>query len=142
MAKSERQFLEMGRLAARTADDHKAVDIVFVDLRRISSVTDYLVLMSAESSPHLSALADYIEEAVDLKYDIHPLHRDGRQSPQWRVVDYGGLVVHVMSPDARSFYGLERLWDKARPLAWSPARPPAAHRAARPRKPRRKTRSR
>lgn len=113
-----RNFLAVGKAAARFADDKKAVDITLLDVRRFSSVADYYLLATAESTPQLQALQDYLDEKLKEQFHVDPLRRDGRSSSAWSVLDYGGLVVHLMNPSSRQFYDLERLWEGARRVEW------------------------
>src|SRR5262245_13144677 len=132
-----KDFLSMGRLAARCADDKKARDIALLDMRRVSGVADYFLLISVESLPQLKASADAIEDAVQMDFSAGPAHREGLNSPQWTVLDYGGLVIHLFHHEARHFYGLERLWENARAVTWEDLGVPAKKKPA-PRARRRK----
>lgn len=103
--------------AARAAADKKAVDILVLDIRQASDVADYMVIAGVESSAQMRAVESAVEEALDRK-SIVPLRRDGRQNGRWIAVDYGGLVLHILLPQAREFYRLEQLWEGARHVAW------------------------
>ncbi|MBI4371235.1 MAG: ribosome silencing factor [Elusimicrobia bacterium] len=115
-----RAFKPVAVAAARAADDKKAEEILVLDVRRSSPVVDYLVLATAASRPHLEAVERKVEEALD-GLGLKVLHRARPRSDQWRVLDYGGMMVHVMSGDARRLYALERLHDGAGEVAWRPA---------------------
>lgn len=133
---SPAKFLAVGRLAARCADDKKADRVSLMDVRKVSSVSDYVVLASAESQPQLQAIYSHIVDTVKESHGLFPLHRDGIGSPQWAVVDYGGVLIHLFHRNARDFYSLERLWEGAKPIAWEPKPAPAKRPArARPGKP-------
>jgi ribosome-associated protein len=113
----KRDFRKLAKAAAIAADDKKAVDPLVFDIRKESDVADYMVIAGAQSSPQLRALYDGIEDALrDL--DAKPLHREGRSHDRWYVLDYGGLIVHILSEEARDFYRLESLWEKAKPVKW------------------------
>ena len=71
------------------------------------------------------ALQDVVEETLD-KGGLDPVHRDGRNSAQWRVLDYGGLIVHIFHENARGFYSMERLWEDAVKVRWQTAVRPKA----------------
>lgn len=103
--------------AARSADDKKAEDVLVLDVRKTSSLVDYIVVATALSRPHLEALEIHIEEA--LGRDGLLLRRRARpQTDQWRVLDFGGLMVHLMTHPARELYALEKLNDGAKGVSW------------------------
>jgi ribosome-associated protein len=94
------------------ADDKKAEEIVVLDVRKLSSVTDYFVLASGLSDPHLRAVVQEVE--VRLKEEgIHAEAVDGSSAGGWVVLDYFDVIVHVMRADVRSHYDLEGLWNDA-----------------------------
>ena len=96
-------------IALEALDDLKAKDIVSLDVRRLTGVTDYMVIASGSSNRHVKALADNVELELK-KRDIRPLGVEGQQNAEWVLVDFGDVVVHVMLPQTREFYDLERLW--------------------------------
>ncbi len=98
-------------------------DIAILDLRKAQgSMSDYLLLMSANSQVHLKTLRDAIEASLE-QLGLSPLHRDGTRDSQWVAVDFGGLVVHIFVEEAREFYSLERLWLEAKPVEWDTSKP-------------------
>jgi len=97
------------RLAATALDDHKATDIVILDLRGLSDATDYFILASGSSDTHVRALSERVVEALR-GVDRHPHHSEGLQGGRWALLDYFDFVVHVFHPTLRAFYQLERLW--------------------------------
>ena len=98
-------------LAARTADK-LGEDIVVLDLRRQSPLSEYFVVASAGSTVHAQAIAD--EVVSDLKREGQPVHHlEGTEHGLWILLDYFDVVVHIFSGDVRQFYGLERLWGDA-----------------------------
>lgn len=100
-------------LAARAAESKKALDIRILDLREISSFTDYFVICSAANARQLQAVSDEVEAQLR-KHGEHPLGIEGYEKAEWILADYGDFVVHVFSPPARAFYDLERLWRNAK----------------------------
>lgn len=109
IAKTSRQtVLQM----ARAALGAKADEPVILDLRRISYSFDFFFLCSAESDRRIQAVADHIED--DLRHDGARLrHREGQSNGGWLLLDYGAVVAHIFSPEARRFYELERMWADA-----------------------------
>jgi ribosome-associated protein len=102
---------------ARSADDKKGEDILVLDVRKSSPVADYLVIVTALSRPHLQALEDRIEETL-LASGLPLHHRSRPQTDKWRVLDYGGVLVHLMQAEARELYALERLNEGAKEVPW------------------------
>ena len=112
-----RAFKAVAVAAARVADDKKAEQVQVLDVRKTSPVVDYLVVVTALSRPHIEALEQKIVEAMeDEGLAVH--HRSRPQSDSWRVLDFGGVMIHLMSADARELYALERLHDGAKEVAW------------------------
>jgi ribosome-associated protein len=101
-------------LLCRTlADNRKAEDILVLDVRKISSVTDYFVIASGTSEPHLRAISDEITEGVARETETHPRATDGSLAGGWLVMDFFDVIVHVMRTDVRQRYDLETLWGDA-----------------------------
>ncbi|MBA4386838.1 MAG: ribosome silencing factor [Verrucomicrobia bacterium] len=104
----------MVKIAQQALDDKKASDIVAFDVRKISEVTDFHVVATGLSTPHLKALASEVQHA--LKEKGVPSHRRaGDPESGWVVLDYVDVVIHVFMPDVRQYYALEDLWGKAKP---------------------------
>ena len=98
--------------AARAALDKKAADLSILDVRNVSSVTDYFLVCSGKSTTHVRTITDAIRQ--DLKADgVRPLHAEGRAESGWVLLDYGDVLVHVFLEDTRAYYALERLWGDA-----------------------------
>jgi ribosome-associated protein len=95
------------------ADNKKAEDIVVLDVRELSSVTDYFVIASGTSEPHLRAIVDEIEETLRVDHDVRPRAIDGTLQTAWVVLDFFDVIVHVMRQDVRDRYDLETLWGDA-----------------------------
>jgi ribosome-associated protein len=92
-----------------------------LDLRTISTFTDFFVICSATSEPQLKAIANEIETQLREDHAIRPVAIDGFPASQWIVLDYLQVVVHVFHQDKREFYSLEDLWGDAPPLDWEVA---------------------
>ncbi len=104
------------RQAARAALDKKALDLVVLDVRRISGIADYFLLCSGRSTTHIQAIADAIRD--DLKAEsVRPRHVEGMPASGWILLDYGNILVHIFLEDTRAYYALERLWGDAPALA-------------------------
>ncbi len=108
-------FRALARACASAAADHKGRDIVGLDVRRLSSVTDYFILATGNTEPHVTAIREAVESAA-LELGLRPIHLEGRSGTGWQVLDFGGGGVPVFQPAARKFYGLDRLWADAKAL--------------------------
>lgn len=100
---------EIKTIALAALEDLKAKDIVTLDVRGLTGVTDYMVICSGTSSRHVKSLANNVAVEVK-KHGQRAQGIEGGQAADWVLVDFGDVVVHVMSPEARDFYDLERLW--------------------------------
>ena len=103
--------------AARTLDLKKAEHVTVLDARKSSPLADYLVLCTALSRPHFEALERAVTEAL-AGDGLRVHHRAKPQTDVWRVIDFGGLIVHVMSAESRELYALEKLHDGAKEISW------------------------
>src|SRR5712671_5320316 len=104
---------KLALLCRELADNRKAENIVILDVREVSSVTDYFVVASGTSEPHLRAITDEITAKLRDEHDIRPRAVDGTLQTQWVVLDYFDVIVHVMRSDMRERYNLEGLWGDA-----------------------------
>ena len=101
------------KLCEEIAYDRKAENIVRIDLKDVAAVSDYFILCTATSEPHIRAIAERIQRGVLEKLKMKPLHVDGSPESRWIIVDYGMVMVHIMTEDSRSLYQLEDLWSDA-----------------------------
>jgi ribosome-associated protein len=104
---------KLAQLCRDYADNRKAEDIVILDVRDLSSVTDYFVIASGTSEPHLRAIVEEITDQLRDKYDLRPLRKDGSIQGAWVVLDFFDVIVHIMRADVRERYDLEGLWGDA-----------------------------
>ena len=103
----------MALLCGELADNRKAENIQILDVRAVSSVTDYFVVVSGTSEPHLRAITDEITEKLLDDHGLRPRAIDGTLQTAWVVLDYFDVIVHVMRADVRERYNLEGLWGDA-----------------------------
>jgi len=95
-------------------DSKKAENISALDVRGLTSLADYFVIATATSDTHAKALADYVEEEIKRQYGEVPHHIEGKEWNRWIVLDYGDVIVHIMLPDVRDYYGIDWLWADAK----------------------------
>lgn len=108
--------LEGGALARRCrdlADNKKAVDPVLLDLQAVGGPSEYFLIVSGESEPHLKAIAGEVERGVREEAGRKPFRVSGNSASQWMILDYGDVLVHIMHTQKRKFYRLEDLWSDA-----------------------------
>ncbi len=115
---------KLALLCRELADNKKAENIVVLDVRKISTITDYFVIASALSEPHLRAIADEITDRLREDQSLRPRAVDGTLAAAWLVLDYFDVIVHLMRTDVRQRYDLEALWGDAARL--KPGRKPRA----------------
>jgi ribosome-associated protein len=102
-------------LAIKTLDDMKGYEIVSLDVRSLTTITDYMIICTGRSTRQIKALADAVAlKAKEAKASL--VRTEGDSESEWVLVDLGDVVVHVMSPASRSFYSLEDLWEPIREL--------------------------
>ena len=104
---------KLALLCRDLADNKKAENIVVLELGDVSSITDYFVIASGTSEPHLRAISDEIKDKLDDDYDLRPRAVDGTLHTAWIVLDYFDVIVHIMKADVREHYDLESLWGDA-----------------------------
>lgn len=108
----DKSGLELAQICAHIALDHKAEDLVVLDVRELTSFTDYFIIMSGRSTRHVQGLADSIEKELRSKR-ISNKFCEGLQEGLWVLVDYNDVVVHIFYKETRSFYDLDGLWHDA-----------------------------
>jgi ribosome-associated protein len=112
---------KLARLCREFADNKKAENIVILDVHKLSSVTDFFVIASGTSEPHLRAIVDEITDRLRDEHGVRPRAVDGTVHGAWVVMDFFDVIVHIMRPEARERYDLESLWGDASRL--QPAKP-------------------
>lgn len=105
--------LEITRVAALAADAKKAEDIQVLDLSGLSDVTDAIVICTASNSRLADSVIDEVEDQVREQCAVKPLAIEGRADGRWILIDFGPVICHVFSPEARDYYRLETLWNDA-----------------------------
>lgn len=110
---------DVARAAAQAAFDKKAEDVVVIDLTEYSDVCDYFLIATGLNARQVDTIVDEIEEKVAEAYGEHPFSIEGRDQRTWILMDYGSVVVHVFTPEARDYYRLEKLWGDAPTLTLS-----------------------
>jgi len=108
---------KLALLCRHLAENKKAENVVILDVRKLSSVTDYFVIVSGTSEPHLRAIVDEILDKLRDEHGVRPRARDGDPRAPWQALDFFDVIVHVMRHDVREKYDLEGLWGDAPKVA-------------------------
>lgn len=95
--------------------DAKAQDITMLDVRKISDFTDTMVIVSGTSTRHVQSVADRVVYQMR-EHGLRPVGVEGEKVGEWVLIDFGAVVVHVMRPQTRDFYNLEKLWSDGKPV--------------------------
>lgn len=107
---------ELARNVRDALDDGKAVDVRTLDVSAMTVITDYMLVASGRSSRQVRALTERVLEA-GRERGAELLGLEGERGGDWVLVDFGGVIVHIMQPDAREFYQLEKLWEERAPAS-------------------------
>jgi ribosome-associated protein len=109
---SKRSLPKEVKVAVRASQEKKAEKIIILDLREISSFTDYFIIMQGNSKRQNAAIYESVERELKTE-NVRPLSIEGRKNADWILMDYGGFIVHIFSIEAREYYLLEKLWGDA-----------------------------
>ena len=104
---------DLARRCRDLADNKKAVDPVLLDLRKVEGPSEFFLIVSGESEPHLKAIVGEVEKGIREESGRKPFRVSGNSPSQWMILDYGDVLVHVMHSAKRKYYRLEDLWGDA-----------------------------
>ena len=104
---------KLAQLCRDLADNRKAENVVVLDVRKLSTVTDFYVLATGSNEPHLRAIESEIFDSLEKDHGVKPLAMEGAEQANWIVADFFDVIVHLMKPDVRDRYDLEGLWGDA-----------------------------
>ena len=107
---------ELAIIAAKALDEKKGKEISAIEIADLTTIADYFVLASGTSNTQINALSGAVEKALKEQAGEEPLRREGYRDGTWVLLDYGCVVVHIFSQEAREFYSLERLWKDGKPM--------------------------
>jgi len=115
--------LERALAAARVADNNRGRDIVILDLREITAVFDYFVLVTGSSRRQLHAISEEIDDTLAKQFNDRRLGIEGYAGSRWILLDFGDIVVHIFDEETRDYYSLEQLWAGAKRVPFESANP-------------------
>ena len=116
MTKKKKPVEDSQQIASQIADlmiDKKAIDIQILDVRGLTTLTDFFVICTSESQPQSRAICNHIEDEM-LKEGIKPWHKEGVEKLDWVLVDFVNIVAQIFSRESREYYDFERLWGDAK----------------------------
>ncbi|MFF7706212.1 ribosome silencing factor [Pseudomonas sp. NPDC007930] len=112
MSKASLNSDALVQIATAALEDIKAQDILCIDVKDKTSITDFMLIATGTSSRHVNSMVEHVREKVKAQ-GVQPLSEEGKGDSDWVLLDLGDVVVHVMTSAARQFYDLERLWQGA-----------------------------
>jgi len=95
-------------------NDNKATEIITINLKNKTSIADFMIVASGNSSRHIQALSEILLDKLK-KIGIENCHLEGRNSKDWKLIDAIDIIVHIFHPEKRKFYNLERMWSELIP---------------------------
>jgi ribosome-associated protein len=107
---------ELAMIAVKALDEKKGREIAAIQVTEQTTLADYFVIATGSSNTQINALCGAVEKAMKEQAGEDPMRREGYRDGTWVLLDYGCVIVHVFSPEAREFYSLERLWSDGTPV--------------------------
>ena len=98
---------------ANVLDNKLAKDITILNIKNVSSIADYFVICSAETTTQVKALSGYVEDTVEKVYGLKPKGTETDSKNRWHLLDYGDIIVHIMHKEERQYYAIEKFWSHA-----------------------------
>lgn len=108
-----REIARLRQLIYEALEDAKGLDISVLNVRQVCDFTDYMIIASGASTKHVQSMADKVIERLR-EHDIKLLGAEGREVGDWVLLDFGDVILHLMRPQTRAFYDLEKLWSDAK----------------------------
>ena len=107
---------ELAMIAVKALDEKKGREIAAIQVTEQTTLADYFVIATGSSNTQINALCGAVDKAMKEQAGEDPMRREGYRDGTWVLLDYGCVIVHVFSPEAREFYSLERLWSDGTPV--------------------------
>lgn len=102
-------IVKLQRIILEVLEEHKAKDIINLDVRKLTTITDHMIICTGSSKRHVQTIVDYVITRIKAE-GIKPIGIEGKEYGEWALIDLGEIVVHAMVPQVREFYSLEKLW--------------------------------
>ena len=111
--RSAQRSLQLALAAARTAEENRGEDVVVLDMRAMTPIFDYFVIVTGASRRQLHAISEEIDRQLEKEMGDHRMGIEGYSESRWILLDYGNVVIHLFDRETREFYALEELWGEA-----------------------------
>ena len=111
--------LQLALAAARTADDNRGRDIVVLDVRKLTCIFDYFVVVTGTSRRHLHAISEEIDHKLEDDLGDQRMGIEGYTESRWILLDYGTVVIHIFDEETRNYFAIEELWAEGQPVTWA-----------------------
>lgn len=111
--------LELALAAARTADLNRGTNIVVLDVRKLTSIFDYFVVVTGTSRRQLHAISEEIDDVLEKQLGDQRMGIEGYSEGSWILLDYGSVVVHLFDEETRQYFAIENLWADGQPVEWT-----------------------
>ena len=109
-----KEIKEIKNQVEKILNNNKATEIISINLKDKSSIADYMIIASGNSSRHIQALSEIL--LIDLKKNgLDNCHLEGKESKEWKLIDARDIIIHIFHPEKRKFYNLERMWSELIP---------------------------
>lgn len=116
--KDKRYYKKLAIEGARIIDSKKGEKTVVLDVESKTGLYFYAIITTALSPQHITAIEEEVIKRFKHQYNEYLLHRDGISSTQWKVLDYGGVVIHIMDERSRDFYALDKIYSDCKKIKW------------------------
>jgi len=113
MTKKQIDSRVIAEFCAKEAEEKKAADIVSIKVSELTTIADYFVLCTAQSEPQMRALSNWIQKSIFEELSVKPVKVNGEPASKWILIDFGAVIIHIMTPEMRDRYQLEKLWGDA-----------------------------
>ncbi len=113
MTKKQIDSRVIAEFCAKEAEEKKALDIVSLKVKELTTIADYFVLCTAQSEPQMRALSNWIQKSIFEELAVKPVKVNGESASKWILIDFGAVLIHIMTPEMRDRYQLEKLWGDA-----------------------------
>ena len=113
MTKKQVDSKTIAEFCAKEAEEKKALDVVLLEVAELTTIADYFVLCTAQSEPQMRALSNWIQKSIFEELKVKPVTVDGESVSKWILIDFGAVIIHIMTSEMRDRYQLEKLWGDA-----------------------------
>ena len=113
MTKKQVDSKIIAEFCAKEAEEKKALDVVVLEVAELTTIADYFVLCTAQSEPQMRALSNWIQKSIFEELQVKPVTVNGESVSKWILIDFGAVIIHIMTPEMRDRYQLEKLWGDA-----------------------------